>query len=173
MDIDSTLPGHLVAAVFEVLLVDAGYQVIPTGIERSVREVRAIDLATYRELAHPRLRSAPDFFVLDLEARQSWLTEVKFRHYLHPLLLDDLRLIHRDWAPFVLILAVAEPPIEWTGVVRHVRVFPIAGDTVIDEQLLNHAGRRIQDVFQRLGERWQDGTIRKAQEAILRITSKD
>lgn len=161
------------AAVFEVLLVDAGYQVVPTGIERSVREVRSVDVDLYRALAHPRLRSAPDFFVLDLEARLAWLTEIKFRHYLHPLLLDDLRPIHQDWSPFVLILAVAAPPQEWAGTVRHIRAFQIAADTPLDQRFLNTAGQRIQDVFPRLGERWQDETILKAQDAILRITSRD
>lgn len=172
MDIDYALPGHLVAAVFEVLLIDAGYQVIPTGIERSLRELRTIDAAAYRELAHPRLRFAPDFFVLDVEARQGWLTEIKFRQYIHPRLFDDLQIVQKDWAPFVLLLAVAEPPQEWTGTVRHIRVFEIDSATHLDQQFFREAGRRIQDVFARLGDRWEDGTILKAQEAILRITAK-
>ncbi len=172
MDIDYALPGHLVAAVFEVLLIDAGYQVIPTGIERSLRELRTVEADAYRALAHPRLRSAPDYFVLDFEARQGRLTEVKFRQYIHPRLFDDLQVIQRDWAPFVLILAVAEPPQEWTGTVRHIRVFEIGSETPLNQQFFNEAGRRIQDVFPRLGNRWEDGTILKAQEAILRITAK-
>ena len=122
MDIDYALPGHLVAAFFEVLLIYAGYQVIPTGIERSLRELRTVQAETYRELAHPRLRFAPDFFVLDVEARQGWLTEISA--------------------------------------------------TRLDQQFFREAGRRIQDVFARLGDRWEDGTILKAQEAILRITAK-
>ena len=40
MHLDEALQGHLVAAIVEVLLIDAGYQVIPTGIERSIRELR-------------------------------------------------------------------------------------------------------------------------------------
>ena len=104
MDLDNALPGHLVASVFEVLPIDA-----------------------YLDLVHPRLRFAPDFFVFDVEARQSWLTEIKFRHYIHRALCDDLRLIQRDWAPFTLILAVAEPPREWTGIVRHIKTFTMSG----------------------------------------------
>jgi len=108
MDIDNALPGHLVASVFEVLLVDAGYQ-------RTLRELRTVPVDAYIHLVPPRLRSAPDFFALDLEGGQSWSTEIKLRHYLHPALCDDLRVMHRAWAPFTLILAVAEPPKEWTG----------------------------------------------------------
>ena len=173
MHLDEALQGHLVAAIVEVLLIDAGYQVIPTGIERSIRELRAVDVELYRALAHPRLRSAPDFFVLDLDARQGVLTEIKFRHYIHPLLVDDLRPIHRDWSPLVLILAVAAPPQEWTGLIRHIRAFQIGADTALDLHFLNTAGHRIQDVFPRLGVRWHDDTILKAQDAILRITSRD
>lgn len=173
MDIDNALPGHLVASVFEVLLIDAGYQVIPTGIERTLRELRSVPVDAYIDLVPPRLRSAPDFFVLDIEARQSSLTEIKFRHYLHKALCDDLRVIQRDWAPFTLILAVADPPKEWTGIVRHIKVFTIQPETRLDDEFLHIRGARLQDVFLRLGKRWEEGTIQKAQDAILRIASKD
>lgn len=171
MEIDYALPGHLVAAVFEVLLTDAGYQVVPIGIERTIREFRTIDAKAYLDLVHPRLRSAPDFFVLDIEGRRSWMTEIKFRRYLHARLFEDLQFIQRDWAPFTLILAVAEPPGEWTGIVKHVRVFPIEAHTRLDEPFLRSAGLRLQDVFPRLADKWQEATIQKAQDAILRITS--
>lgn len=173
MDIDNALPGHLVASVFEVLLIDAGDQVIPTGIERTLRELRTVDVDTYIDLVPQRLRCAPDFFVLDVEARQSWLTEIKFRHYLHPALCDDLRVIQRDWAPFTLILALAEPPKEWTGIVRHIKVFTIQSETRLDQEFLSGRGARLQDVFVRLGKRWEEGTIQKAQDAILRIASRE
>ncbi len=172
-NLDNALQGHLTAAVFEVLLVDAGYHVVPLGIERSARELRAVDAAAYAELVHPRLRSIPDLFVLDLAARRSWLTEIKLRRYVHALLHDDLRRIQEAWAPFTLILAVAEPLPEWTGTIRHLRVFQIDRDTRIDGDLLTHGAERLQDVFPRLADRWQDGTIQKAQEAILRIVVEE
>src|SRR5437016_13690562 len=50
MDMDDALPGHLVASVFEVLLVDAGYQVVPTGVERTIRELRAVKVDAYIDL---------------------------------------------------------------------------------------------------------------------------
>ncbi len=132
MDLDNALPGHLVASVFEVLLVDAGYQVIPTGIERTLRELRTVPVDAYIDLVPPRLRAAPDFFVLDIGARQAYLTEIKFRQYLHRALCDDL-----------------PNPVGWSK------------------------GARLQDIFVRLGKRWEEGTIQKAQDAILRIASRE
>lgn len=173
MHLDNALPGHLVASVFEVLLVDAGYQVIPTGIERTLRELRTVPVDTYIDLVPTRLRSAPDFFVLDIEARQAYSTEIKFRQYFHRALCDDLRATLRDWAPFTLILAVADPPKEWTGIVRHIKVFTIEPDTRLDEEFFHTRGARLQDVFVRLGKGWEEGTIQKAQDAILRIASRE
>lgn len=172
MDLDNALHGHVVAAIFEVLLVDAGYDVIPLGVERSVRELRAVDGERYRGLIHPRLRSIPDFFVLDIDEGESWLTEVKYRSYLHRRLLEDLKAIQQEWAPFTLILAVREPPDEWKGTIRYIRVFEIGAETDLNLEFLSGEGQRLQDVFTRLGDRWEKGTIERAQEAILRITSK-
>ena len=171
--IDTALPGHLIAAVFEVLLVDAGYQVIPTGIERTLRELQTVPVETYINLVPPRLRSAPDFFVLDIETQLARLTEIKFRQYLHPALCDDLRPTQQDWAPFTLILAVAEPPKEWTGIVRHIKVFTIEPDTRLDVEFFRTGGARLQDVYVRLGKRWEESTIQKAQDAILRIATRE
>jgi hypothetical protein len=173
MDIDNVLAGHLVASVFEVLLVDAGYEVVPTGVERSIRELRAVTREAYRDLVHPRLRSVPDFFVLDVEARQSWLTEVKCCQQIWPRLCDKLRATQQEWAPYTLILAVAKPPEVWTGVVSHIRAFVIEADTRLDHQFLSDHGARLQDVFPRLGKRWEEATIQKAQDAILRIMSRE
>jgi len=64
MAIEDVLRGHLVATVFEVILTDAGYDVIPTGIERNIRELRPLEVDRYLDLAPSRLRFIPDFFVL-------------------------------------------------------------------------------------------------------------
>jgi len=173
MNLDNTLRGQLIAAAVEVLLIDAGYQVIPTGIERSLRELRAVDVERYLELAPIQLRTIPDFFVLDLRARQSWLVEVKFRRYLHRQFLDDLEAILETWAPFMLVLVLAQPPDEWTGDVRHIRVFEIDEDTDLTLEFICKGGRRLQDVFGRLRERWPEGTILRAQEACLRLVSEE
>ncbi len=172
MHLNNVLHRHAVAAIFEVLLVDAGYQVIPLGVERTIRELRAVSQERFLKLAHPRLRSMPDFFVLDLDAEKSWLTEVKYRPYLHHRLIEDLEVIQREWAPFTLILAVREVPDEWEATIRHVRVFEIKPETQLGLGFFKERGEQLQDVFSRLGGRWEEGTIGRAQEAILRITAK-
>jgi hypothetical protein len=169
VDLDNRLRGQLVAAAFEVLLLDAGYHVGPTGIERSLRELRTVAVDRYLELAPPQLRTTPDFFVLDLKGRKSWLAEVKFRRYLHKRLLNDLATIRETWAAFVLVLVLAEPPDEWTGEVRHIRAFRIVADTALTWEFLLKDGRRLQDVFVHLKDRWADGTILAVQESVLRL----
>src|SRR3972149_5607056 len=123
IQLENMLRGQMAAAIFEVLLADAGYQVIPTGIEKTIRELRPVDHPKYRELVHQKLRSLPDLFVLDCENGQSWLVEIKsYRHLYHDKLIAKLER-QKIWCPFFLILAVAEPPDEGTGPVDHIRVF--------------------------------------------------
>jgi len=70
-----------------------------------------------------------------------------------------------------VILAVKEPPDEWTGIIRNIRVFEIETDTKLDQRFLKEGGQRLQDVFTRLADRWEDGTIERAQNAIISIAS--
>lgn len=56
---------------------------------------------------------------------------------------------------------------------RHIKVFTIESETRLDEEFLNTKGARLQDVFVRLGKRWEEGTIKKAQDAILRIGARE
>jgi hypothetical protein len=158
--LDAALSGHLVATVIDVLLVDAGYQVILLGIERVVRELRNADAERFRAIAPLRLRSMPDFFVIDPDSPQGWLTEVKFRT------------AQEHWAPFHLVLAVAEPPNEWTGVVKHLRAFRIEPAAQLSRGFFTSRGERIQDVFTRLTPKWPDATIQQAQDVILRIATE-
>ena len=83
--LDAVLSGHLVATVIEVLLADAGYQVIPLGVERIVRELRTVDAERFRQVAPTRLRALPDFFVMDPDGGQGSLVE-------------------EHWAPVLLVL---------------------------------------------------------------------
>ncbi|OGK99570.1 MAG: hypothetical protein A3E31_06455 [Candidatus Rokubacteria bacterium RIFCSPHIGHO2_12_FULL_73_22] len=171
--LDAALSGHLVATVIEVLLVDAGYQVIPLGIERVVRELRNADAERFRQIAPPRLRSMPDLFVIDPDGGQGWLVEVKFRRYLHSKLVEDIGAVQTHWAPLLLVLAVAEPPDEWTGLVRHLRVFRIEPEARLTHAFFAGHGERIQDVFGRLTPKWPEATIQQAQDVILRIATED
>lgn len=167
------LSGHLVATVIEVLLADAGYQVIPLGVERIVRELRTADAERFRRVAPPRLRSLPDFFVMDPDAAQGFLVEVKFRRYLHSKLIDDISAVREHWAPLLLLLAIAEPPEEWAGTVRHLRLFRTEPEAQLSRGYFASHGVRIQDAFPRLIPKWPDATIQQAQEVILRIAAEE
>ena len=170
--LDVALSGHLAARVIEVLLVDAGYQVVPLGIERTIRELRTAVADRYRGIAPPRLRSLPDFFVIDPDANQGFLVEVKYRRYLHSKLAEDLSTSQEHWASLVLILAIAEPPAEWTGAVRHLRLFRIKPRPLLTTAYFSGHDARMQDVCPRLGLKWPDATIRQAQDFILRIAAE-
>jgi hypothetical protein len=170
--LDAALSGHLVASLVEVLLVDAGYQVIPLGIERIIRELRTADADRFRDVAPPQLRALPDFFVIEPELNRGRLVEVKFRRYLHSKLVEDIAAVQEHWAPMVLVLAVAEPPEEWTGAVHHLRVFEIEPRSQLTRAYFATHGARMQDIFTRLTPKWPDATIRQAQDVILRITAE-
>jgi hypothetical protein len=172
VDLDNNLRGQLTAAAVEVLLIDAGYQVIPTGIERSLRELRALSVDRYLDLAPAQLRTIPDFFVLDPKAEQSWLVEVKFRHYLHENLPKDLEAVQKIWAPFVLILVLEEPPKQWTGEVKHIRVFHINPEDNLTPAFFQEYDERLQDVFRLLRDKWTDSTILTVQDACLRLVGE-
>jgi hypothetical protein len=171
--LDAALSGHLAATVIEVLLVDAGYQVIPLGVERIIRELRTADADRFRGVAPPRLRSLPDFFVIDPDSNQGLLVEVKFRRYLHSKLVEDIGAVQEHWAPLTLVLAVAEAPEEWMGAVRHLRVFKIEPRAQLTRAYFTSHGERMQEAFPRLAPKWPDATIRQAQDVILRITTEE
>ena len=62
------------------LLEDAGYRVIPFGVEDLLRELAILDVEKYRQLDLPiALKTHPDFFIADKELKQTWLLEVKYR----------------------------------------------------------------------------------------------
>jgi hypothetical protein len=171
--LDAALSGHLAATVIEVLLVDAGYQVVPLGVERIIRELRTADAERFRGVAPPRLRCLPDFFVIDPDSNQGSLVEVKFRRYVHSKLVEDMSAVQEHWAPLLLVLAVAEPPEEWTGTVRHLRLFKIEPKAQLTRGFFTSHGARMQDIFSRLTPKWPDATIRQAQDVILRIATEE
>ncbi|HXG02048.1 MAG TPA: hypothetical protein VNO23_01365 [Candidatus Binatia bacterium] len=170
MNLDSRLQGQLAAAAIEALLADAGYQVIPVGIEHSLRELKFLDPKRYVKVAPVMLRTAPDLFVLDPDGDTSRLVEVKYRRRLHERLVRRLRRIQAGWAPFVLVLIVAESPPNWAGHINHIKAFEIDRKTHLSLDFLGGGGRRLQDVFPRLTERWADETILRVQDVIRRLS---
>jgi len=171
MKIENALKGHTICSIFETLLVDAGYHVVPFGIERVIREVRPLHAEDYLSVMKPwqNLRSMPDLFVLDLEKKKGWLTEVKYKKKLSRAIVKEFDKYKQTWGPFNIILALSTPPSSWTGEVKHIRVFEVNKNTELNSEFFEDNGKRIQDVFKRLGERWEELTILKAQEMISNI----
>ena len=172
MRVDPQLKGHTIATIFEVILIHAGYYVIPIGVERTNPALRTVDRKTYMKVSE-RLRSIPDFFYVDPEEKERGFLEVKFRQRVRSSdLLTILRQTQSEWSPFVLILAVAQPPEAWKkGEIHHIRAFHIHEYTDLDLAFLRNSGRRLQDIFHRLKDKtkWKEGSIVKAEKAILRI----
>ncbi len=64
MDFTSKLKGQITQSLIECLLVDAGLQVMPLGIEQIVREVKSLSQDRYLAAGiSPTLRSLPDFLL--------------------------------------------------------------------------------------------------------------
>jgi hypothetical protein len=80
MNYKNRLKGAVTQVLMKSLLVDAGYHVVPLGIEEVIREVNFLDGKNYLELHLPTpLRKMPDFFVVDKNYRKHYLVEVKYR----------------------------------------------------------------------------------------------
>ncbi|MGH7908586.1 MAG: hypothetical protein ACRENW_01905 [Thermodesulfobacteriota bacterium] len=134
MEMENALKGHTICSIFETLLVDAGYHVVPFGIERVIREVRPLHAKDYLSVMESwqNLRLMPDLFVLDLEKKKGWLTEVKYKKKLLKSIVNEFKKYKRTWIPFHIVLALLKPPDSWTGEVKHIRVFEVNKRTELD-----------------------------------------
>lgn len=80
MNFDNRIKGAVTQTLLKSLLEDAGYAVIPMGIEESVREIKLLGKTEYQQFNFAGTqRSTPDFLVLDWDKKQNWLIEVKYR----------------------------------------------------------------------------------------------
>ncbi|PZV08631.1 MAG: hypothetical protein DCF32_04385 [Leptolyngbya sp.] len=80
MDYRNRLKGAVTQALKKSLLIDAGYHVVPLGIEDVIREVNLLDKKNYLGWNLPApLRKMPDFFVVDKDYKRHYLVEVKYR----------------------------------------------------------------------------------------------
>lgn len=72
MEYSNRLKGSVTQALLKSLLADAGYRVVPLGIEEAIREVTSLDKERYSALELPSvLRKMPDFFIADRELQNS------------------------------------------------------------------------------------------------------
>jgi hypothetical protein len=71
------LKGNVAQAVFQALLQDCGYEVVPFGVEQVIREIAPISRANYERLGlmETLLSDLPDFFVSNLAREGRRLVE--------------------------------------------------------------------------------------------------
>lgn len=109
MDFKNRIKGSVTQALVNGLLKDAGYQVVPLGIEEVIREIQDLSLEDYINLKVPTpLRTLPDFFVRDPESNESFLIEVKYLKEWNSESVERLGKILKKqasaWNPFFLII---------------------------------------------------------------------
>ena len=80
MDFDNKLKGNLTEIISSSIFEDAGYRVVPLGVEKVVRESTTLDHEEYTKLNFSKtLRSMPDLLVTEVDMSNAWLVEVKYR----------------------------------------------------------------------------------------------
>lgn len=182
MEYSNRLKGSVTQALLKSLLADAGYRVVPLGIEEAIREVTSLDKERYSALELPSvLRKMPDFFIADRELWNSWLVEVKFRNEWN----DDVRRSLgaqlkeqvQAWSPLYVIMFLGTPakrwdtyPSAWMGVAKlsikdgQLVVASEAGDNEYKwDEIEWSLFARIQKVFPKLDEKekWDEMTLKK------------
>ncbi len=114
MEYRNRLKGAVTQALLKTLLADAGYRIVPLGIEEVIREVTQLSRQKYLALGLPTiLRKMPDFFVASAEINNAWLVEVKYRKRWSACTKKSLEkeLIEqvKKWGPLCLILFLGNP----------------------------------------------------------------
>ncbi len=136
LDFINRIKGTVTQTLLRNLLSDAGYRVVPLGVEEVLRELADISEEQYKQLnlALP-LRKLPDFFVSNLGFTQSWLVEAKYRKSwneqvraeLHGKLFAQVE----TWQPLILLIVLGESPDggDWTcSFIRTVELSISAGE---------------------------------------------
>lgn len=113
IDFARRMKGAVTQTLVKSLLEDAGYRVVPLGIEEVIRELSSIDQPQYLNLNLPQsLRSLPDFLVADTSITRTWLVEVKYRRRWDSAAIESLRAKLTEqalpWGPLFLLLFLGE-----------------------------------------------------------------
>jgi len=189
MNFQNRVKGAITQTLMKSLLEDAGYRVIPLGVEEVVREVRALSLPEYTNLGLPKiLKSLPDFLITDESYSASWLVEVKYRKEWNERVKEELRkeiqLQVQQWQPLLLTVFLgtsvkpdSDKPANSIGVIKLIsdrdQLFcswtTATGFNGKKEDRLTPWPeitwgdfRRLQDEFQGLGSRWKESTLSKS-----------
>ncbi len=191
MDFSNRIKSGVTQVLLRALLNDAGYRLVPLGVEEVIREAQALSSEQYREMDMPKpLRTLPDFFVANGEMTKSWLVEVKYRSRWNDQVRNHMEELLRDqvslWNPLYLVIFLGEKardnntPKSSLGICRLVLendelfILQSKGDNdLVGQRSSVHRlipwqsvdwghMSRIQDVFDGLGERFEDETLKKA-----------
>jgi hypothetical protein len=114
MDFDNKLKGNLTEIISSSIFEDAGYRVVPLGVEKIVREITTLAHEEYKALNLSKtLRSMPDLLVTDVDMSKAWLVEVKYRKTFVSFkscskLQSTLNEQAKRWGAFYVLLYVGE-----------------------------------------------------------------
>lgn len=111
MDYKNRLKGATTQILLKSLLEDAGYRIVPLGIEEVLRELSNLEQDHYKRLKLPEtLRKLPDFFVADKNFDETYLVEVKYRknwdQNTKAELEKTLKEQVKNWSPLLLLLFI-------------------------------------------------------------------
>lgn len=115
MKFDNKLKGNLTEIIGVTLFEDAGYRVVPLGIEKVVREITTLSLNDYKDLRlSETLCSLPDFLIAEADMRKAWMVEVKYRKKFENFrtcesLKATLGKQAEKWGEIYILLFVGEP----------------------------------------------------------------
>ena len=194
MKYTSRLKGDITQVLIKTLLEDAGYHIVPLGIEEIIREVKVLTQEKYLSLSLPTsLTKLPDFFIADKDVSKACLLEVKYRNRwndeVRRKLGQSLKPQVKEWNPLYLMIFLGEPivksaeqPTYWMRVARlsyrdgEMVVFNPHSDLVVkwNESSWDDFDR-VQDVFKNLREKelWFAQTIAKTKTILKWLKELD
>lgn len=196
MDYNNRVKGSITQTIVKSILEDAGYHVVPLGIEEVLRELKQLNPISYLQLGLPSvLRKLPDFFITDLKNQKHWLLEVKYRRQwnatTHASLEEDLLEQAQKWGPFSFLLLlghsthVPSPGYEPSQMPRYrlgVTSLKVENSSLYAS---TQSGDKawpafawedfftVQDYFPNVFDRWRDETLIKAVEVLDSLSSLD
>ena len=179
MKYTNRLKGAITQTLLKSLLEDAGYRIVPLGIEEVIREIKVLGKKQYLSLKLPdNLRSLPDFFVTDRKVSKVWLLEVKYRKSWGPstrkILEPGLKQQVKEWDPLYFMMFLGHPFEDNESPSYRMRVARLSirkdqlvvidkeGDVQVNWNKANWTDfSRVQDVFKKLDKKWEKQTIEK------------
>jgi hypothetical protein len=194
MNYTNRLKGSVTQVLLKSLLEDAGYRIVPLGIEAVLREVASLPEKDYLKLGLPiQLRKLPDFFVSNNAIDKTWLVEVKYRKKwnakVKKLLGAEIREQVRTWNPLFLMIFLghsAEDPN--SSPIYHMRIAKLIWDEKEGVLTQREDGMtcswensqwkyflRVQDVFDdcKTKAKWEEQTIEKTKDLAIKLKDLD